>query len=90
MYQYLLADELIRKLSKYLAVGEAIYRVGILLGLTATDICIIKQDYKGDSKEIAYRCLKKWTEIRPREGSRELEDAIVKAGLGGILQRILN
>ncbi|XP_061188706.1 uncharacterized protein LOC133196874 [Saccostrea echinata] len=81
--------ELIRKLSKHLAVGEAIQRVGIFLGLTATDICIIRQDYKGDSKEIAYRCLKKWTEVRPSEGRKELEDAIIKAGLGGILHRII-
>lgn len=81
--------ELIRKLSKHLAVGEAIDRVGILLGLTATNICIIKQDYRGDSIEIAYQCLKKWTEIRPSEGRRELEAAIERAGLGGILRRVL-
>lgn len=81
--------ELIRKLSKHLAVGEAMDRVGILLGLTATNICIIKQDYRGDSIEIAYQCLKKWTEIRPSEGCRELQDAIVRAGLGGMLRRVL-
>lgn len=81
--------ELIRVLSKHLAVGEAIDRVGLLLGLTATNICIIKQDYRGDSIEIAYQCLKKWTEIRPSEGRGELEDAIERAGLGGILRRVL-
>lgn len=80
--------ELIRKLSKHLAVGEAMDRVGILLGLTATNICIIKQDYRGDSIEIAYQCLKKWTEIRPSEGCKELQDAIVRAGLGGMLRRV--
>lgn len=39
---FLFVDELIRKLLKYLVVGEVMDWVGIFLGLMVMNICIIK------------------------------------------------
>lgn len=66
-----LTDEELQRLCPALAAKNAYRRVGRMLGVRDRDIDIIREETRGDPKESAFQTLKKWTELKGNDATRQ-------------------
>lgn len=66
-----LTDAELQRLCPALAAKNAYRRVGRMLGVRDRDIDIIREETRGDPKESAFQTLKKWTELKGNDATRQ-------------------
>lgn len=66
-----LTDAELQRLCPALAAKNAYRRVGRMLGVPDRDIDIIREETRGDPKESAFQTLKKWTELKGNDATRQ-------------------
>lgn len=67
----ILTDAELQKLCPALAAKNSYRRVGRMLGVRDRDIDIIREETRGDPKESAFQTLKKWTELKGKDATRQ-------------------
>lgn len=67
----ILTDAELQKLCPALAAKNSYRRVGRMLGVRDRDIDIMKEETRGDPKESAFQTLKKWTELKGKDATRQ-------------------
>lgn len=66
-----LTDAELQRLCPALAAKNSYRRVGRMLGVRDRDIDIIREETRGDPKESAFQTLKKWTELKGNDATRQ-------------------
>lgn len=66
-----LTDAELQRLCPALAAKNTYRRVGRMLGVRDRDIDIIREETRGDPKESAFQTLKKWTELKGNDATRQ-------------------